>query len=287
MNFLNWLASLVFDILLTPFELLGSGFALIMMSGIFGVVALVIFKQISWQAGIKSTKDKIKGHMIAIRIYQDDLAIVGKSVGSVLLRNFQYIGLNFGPILPLIIPFSFVAAQFVVRYGFDPIPVTPPEEVAGLMSGEGTMVDIRMKSDRKMDVEGITLRLPQNFKAISPLVANAADGVAWQEIVAIAPGAGEIEIMKGNEVIGTKAIVAGDMPTRLMQPEKVSGFFSAVLWPAEDRFQSDCPIDTVKFVYPERNLGWLPGGIGGILLVFLIASMAFGVALLKPLNIQI
>ena len=60
-----------------------------------------------------------------------------------------------------------------------------------------------------------------------------------------------------------------------------------MLWPAEDRFASDCPIDTVKFAYPERDLGWLPGGVGGILLVFLIASMAFGVALLKPLNIQI
>ncbi len=287
MNFLNWLTSFFFDVFLTPFELLGSSFALIVTSGIFGIVALLIFKSISWQAGIKATKDKIKGHMIAIRIYQDDLVIVGKSVVSVLLRNFQYIGLNFGPILPLALPFGFVAAQFVVRYAFDPIPVTPQEEVAGLKSGEGTMVSITMKSDRKAEVEGLTLRLPQNFLALTPMVVNATDGVAWQEVVALSPGEGEIELLMGDQVIGTKSIVAGDSPPRMMQGERVSGLFSAILWPAEERFASDCPIEAVRFAYPDRDLGWLPGGVGGILLIFIVASMLFGVALLKPLNIQI
>ena len=43
----------------------------------------------------------------------------------------------------------------------------------------------------------------------------------------------------------------------------------------------------MSFVYPERDLPWLPDGPFGILLVFLVASMAFGVVLLKPLGITI
>ena len=105
MNGLNRAAGVFFDVFATPFEVLGTELALILMSGIFGILALLVFKQISWQNGIRATKDKIKGHMIAIRIYQDDLGIVGKSVGTVLVRNVQYLGLNFLPIVPLLFTF--------------------------------------------------------------------------------------------------------------------------------------------------------------------------------------
>ena len=51
---------------------------------------------------------------------------------------------------------------------------------------------------------------------------------------------------------------------------------------------NDSPIERISFVYPDSDLGWLPGsGILGVMLVFLVASMAFGVAILKPLGIQI
>jgi hypothetical protein len=98
------------------------------VSGVFGVLALIAFKHISWQKGIKAAKDRIKGHMIEIRIYQDDLVVVGQSVLKILGRNLQYVTLNFGPFIPLAIPFVFVMAQFVVRYAYDPVPVTPTEQ---------------------------------------------------------------------------------------------------------------------------------------------------------------
>ena len=68
MNALNHASNALFDLVLTPLEALGQEFALIMVSGIFGVLALIIFKKISSQKGIKAAKDKIKGHMIEIRI---------------------------------------------------------------------------------------------------------------------------------------------------------------------------------------------------------------------------
>ena len=115
MNSINNFMNSVFDVVLTPLEWLGTSWALIIASGVFGIVALVGFKYISYQQGIKASKDKIKGHMIAIRIYQDDLVVVSQSVVKVLLRNMQYLGLNFGPFIPLAIPFVFVIAQFATR----------------------------------------------------------------------------------------------------------------------------------------------------------------------------
>ena len=40
--------------------------------------------------------------------------------------------------------------------------------------------------------------------------------------------------------------------------ERVTGFFSALLWPAERTFPADSGLRHVQFVYPESELGWLP-----------------------------
>jgi len=287
MNAVHAAFTALFDVLLKPLDLMGDVTALILTSGVFGVLALLLFKQISWQAGIKSAKEKIKGHMIAIRIYQDDLVIVFRSVVAILLRNFQYLGLNFGPILPLFVPFVLIASQLVVRYAFAPLPVQHVAEVQAQLPGRGSTLELHMKPERAGEVAALTVELPPHLVALSPLARNARDGIAILEFAAIAPGTGEIRFLSAGTEIGTKVVVAGDEAPRQMQPERVSSFFASWLWPAEPTFSPDSPIASVSFAYPDRDLGWLPGGPGGVLLVFFLASIVFGIAVLKPLNIQI
>jgi len=289
MNVVNHAATSIFDILLTPLELMGQMTALILVSGIFGILALIIFKHISWQAGIKGAKDKIKGDMIAIRLYQDDLAVVSKSVGKVFLRNFQYLGLNFGPILPLLVPFILVAAQFVVRYAFEPVPVTELEgqTSAELMSGRGLMIEVAMKDGREGEAMKLTLEYPEGIEPITPLVRNADEGVAFQEVIATQSVEGEILFRVDGKDAGAKQIVAGDERARMMQPERVSSFWLSWMWPAEDTFGADNPIGHVTFAYPLRSYPFLPDGPLGVILLFFLASIVFGVVVLKPLNIQI
>ena len=283
MDAINSFFTSIFDAILTPLEWGGEAFALIFVSGVFGVLALWIFKYISWQKGIGFVKDRIKGHMIAIRIYQDDLAIVGKSVGAVLLRNFQYVGLNFGPFIPLAIPFVFIVAQTVVRYGFDPIPVVAEEGLAGA----GNELRVEFKPSQRAECAGLEVVLPVGLEAASPLVRVPSQGLAFQEFVARAPGSYEIELRFPDGRVETKAVVAGNEADRVMQPERVAGLFSAMLWPAEPRFAGDSPLERVAFIYPDRDLGWLPGGIGGVLIIFIVASMLFGFLALKPLGVKI
>jgi hypothetical protein len=287
MNLVNSLMTGFFDVFLTPFELLGTEIALLLVSGVIGIVCLIIFKQISWQSGIKGVKNKIKGNIIAIRLYQDDLVIVGKAVGSVVLRNFQYLGLNFGPILPLLIPFVLVLSQLVVRYAYDPVPVSTEQEIAQMMSGDGTMVVIELKSEYASEASSLTVEFPDGIRAISPIVRSASEGRAFVEIAATKAVSGEITVLIDGVVVGVKEIVTGDQPERRMQPRRSSSFWAAWLLPAEDGFGDDSKLASIGFTYPDRQLAMLPGGELGIVLIFFIASMAFGVAVLKPLNIQI
>ncbi len=288
MNALNSIVTSAFDLLLVPLEWMGQEIALIVISGVFGVLALLAFKYISYQKGIRAAKDKIKGHMIAIRIYQDDLVIVFKSILKVLGRNAQYLGLNFGPFLPLAIPFVLVAAQMVVRYSFTPIPVMSTEEIARSLPGDGTELRVEFSPDQKAAASGLSIHLPEGLQAASPLVRNATEGLAFQEIVATRPGVYDIDLRLADGSSFTKQIVAGDEAEPLMQPERVKSFFASWLWPAEDRFAADDPIARVSFAYPESDLGWLPlSGPIGVLVAFVVASMAFAFAAVKPLGVQI
>jgi hypothetical protein len=287
MNAINRAVSSIFDLFLYPIERLGTEVALILVSGLFGVLAMIAFKHISWQRGIKKQKDKIKGHMIAIRIYQDDLGIVLKSVGGVLTRNTKYVGLNLLPILPLLAPFTLVAAQLVTRYSFAPIPLSEVPPTGSLEPARGIVLEIAMKAGQEARVRDLVIDLPEGLTAVSPLVRSPRDGMAWLEVVAVRAGEWEIDCLIGAEPVGGKRIVTGDVPSRMMQPERVAGFWSSWLSPAEDVFSDSTPIARVAFSYPERDLRVLPGGPGGIIVSFFVSSILFGMVLLKPLNIQI
>jgi len=288
----------LFDLVLAPFELIGNRTALVLVSGVFGVLALLAFKYISWQNGIKRAKDRIKGHMIEIRIYQDDLVVVGQSVGKILWRNLQYVGLNFGPFIPLAFPFFVVASQFVVRYAYDPVPVMDP--AAHLLAGRGTLVEVDLKPARKAEIAGLRVILPEGLEAVSPLVRAPGEGRAFQEVIATAPGSHEIVFElpdgKGGVTRETKQFVAGSEPARRMQPRRVEAGswyrlddpdHCSLLWPAEPGFTRASPFSCIAIAYPHRDLGWMPGGEIGILIVMVLASMLFGIAALKPLGVQI
>lgn len=288
MNAINRAVSSLFNLLLTPLELLGAEGSIVVVGCVFTVVMLLIFKRISSQKGIKGVKDKIKGNMIAIRLYQDDLLIVGKAVVSVVLRNFQYLTLNFAPFIPLSIPFALVAAQLVVRYGFEPIPLVQDQaQIDNWMPGKGTLIEITLKDGDKAKVKDITLNFPPELHVVQGPHRSVADGTIHAEVVAVAAGSSEIEILLGEERVGSKMISTGDSRERMMQPERVSSPLWAILWPAEDTFASDSPVEKVVFTYPDRSLKWLMDGPGGVLISFILISFIFGFAMIKPLKIQI
>jgi hypothetical protein len=288
MGAVNRVVSSILDVALVPFEFMGAELTLVIVSAVFGILAIFAFKYLSWQRGIKGTKDRIKGHLIAVRIYQDDLGTVFSSVVKVLLRNVQYLVLNLVPFVPLSIPFALIVAQLVVRYAFAPLPVAHTEAaLAKELPGRGTLLEIHMKAGRESEVSRLEVRLPEGLRARSPLVRNSAEGVAFLEIAAVSALRGSIDCAIDGRSVGTKEVVAGRDPTRSMQPERVSGFWSSWLWPAEPPFPADSPLDVVRFTYPDRELFLLPEGPGGILLTFFLASLVFGFAALKPLGVQI
>lgn len=282
MNALNGLVNALFDLLCRPVASIGSIAVLVLLSALFGVLALVAFKHLSFQKRIRAAKNSIKAHMIEIRIYQDDLAIVGRAILKVLWRNGQYLALNLVPIVPLALPFGIVAAQLVTRFGFQPAPV---QAGADPLAGHGTTLAVEFSPAARERAGELVVRYPAGLEAVSPLVRSPESGKAWQEFVARTPGRYTIELALGGET-QTKEFCAG-VAAPSMQPERAQGFFSALIWPAEPTLPSDSAFQKLSFRYPAREFRWLPDGPEGVLFFFLVVSMLAGAAVMKPLKVQI
>ncbi|MBL4769713.1 MAG: hypothetical protein JKY61_00865 [Planctomycetes bacterium] len=270
-----------FDLLLQPLERVGMEFALILVSGVFGVLALLIFKHISPQASIRKEKNLIKGHMIEIRLYQDDLGLVSKAIGKVLWHNLRYVCLNFGPFIPLAIPFALVAGQLVARYGFEPMPVAASAQTQ--LAGEGHTLSLTWEAG-----EAIQVTYPDGITPVSALIQVPEQGRGFQEFVVERPGQYEITLQLAG-AITSKRIWAGERPEQglrypAIQPLRVAGW-EQILWPAES---APSGWQKIEFKYPESSLGWLPGqGPSGVLLNLILFSMLFGFVALKPLGVEI
>lgn len=284
MNAINHAFDTGFDALLWPLDQLGRPVALVLASAVAGVLALLLFKQVSFQKRIRAVKDRIQAHLIEIRIYQDDLRITARAIAKVLARNFQYLALNLVPFIPLSLPFAIVLAQLVVRYGFDPVPVTG--EQAQPLPGTATLVRIELERESASLASSLRLELPPGVEARSPLVRLASEGVAYQEVLVRAAGVHELVVTLANGTRETKQLAAG-VHVRTSQPERAKGLVHALLWPAEDALAPGSPFASISATLPDSRLGWLPGGPGGVVLVFLVASLVAGALAVKPLKVTI
>jgi hypothetical protein len=291
MDALNSIFTAIFDVLCAPSAWVGEATVLILLSGVFGVLALLVFKHISFQKRIARTKNLIKAHLIEIRIYQDNLRIVSVAILKVLGRNLQYLGLNFLPFLPLSIPFAFVLAQLVTRFAYAPMPVEEPQALR--LAGHGVVVEVQLADPARYDdVTQLKIEYPQGIKAVSPLVRVPFEGRAYQEIAVMEAGSHTLKVQLGEEV-QDKRLDAG-LGSGMRQAAREQGWLSALLWPAEASLPADSAFQRIALRslrhsegYPPADLGWMPSGAGGIVIVFLVASMLLGALAIKPLKVQI
>ncbi len=280
MSYLNSALRGIFDILLYPFQGLHFLVGLGVVSVLFGILALIVYKHTSNQEGIGSTKDKIYANLFEIRLYNDDLGAIARAMGGILRYNVKYLGLNLVPILWLIVPFMLTACQLDAHYGY-----------VGLEPDETTMLVVELGENWEQTVglaadgvrPAVTLDLPDGLTLDSPAVwAPEPRELAWRLRTA-APGNYEIGVDLGGQR-ETKSLVVSDRIVRRSTERPSSGdILAQFLHPAEPALDSSSPARRIAVAYPERGT-WAPPGLAiaeGPTWVwwFLVLSVAAGFAL--------
>lgn len=257
----NSILTLVFDVLLGRLGHDRPWFDLVLWPILGGIVALLVIKAVSNQAGITRAKNFIQVHLLEIVLFRDDLRVVLPATARALGYNLMYLGYNIVPMLVMIVPMTAILVQLVSHYAY------APTEVGSVVTVVASL-DPAVGSVKPPEV---SIELPPGVELDAPPVRSAGQEVAWRLRVT-APGDHVLKVHAGSQV-EEKLLSAGGEARKVSVLRTKS--LEAVLYPAEPVPAADSPIASIQIMERhDQPLGLLPAGEGGILMWF------FGVSLL-------
>src|SRR5438093_10487717 len=104
----------------------------VLLSLIIGLLMVAVFRYTSDQKAIRLAKDQLKAHLLAVRLFQDQLPVVLSSYGHILRCTGRYLRLAFKPLLFVVLPLTFLIVQLARYLGWAPVP-----------SGQACLVKVR------------------------------------------------------------------------------------------------------------------------------------------------
>jgi hypothetical protein len=244
----------------------------VLVSVVTGLVMVVVFGYTSDQKAIRSAKDKLKAHLLAVRLFQDQLPVVLRSYGRILRGTVTYLRLAFKPLLFVIIPITLLIVQLDRYLGLVPF-----------RAGEAFLVTAQLSNANALDE--ISLQLPAEIAASAPPVhALASNQVVWR-VVAEKDGRYDIDIGISGQTF-SKTIVVSSGVARL-SPVRLRGrFWERLFVSAEPALPESSPVESIAVNYSDRSihLAWLDWNW---IWLFFVLSLVAGFVFKEILGIEI
>ena len=175
-------------------NLLGGILAVSLFTAVFMVL---VWRVTAGQKAIKRTKDKIRAHLLEILLFNDDLMMVFRAQGCVLMYSAKYLAYSIVPLLVLIIPVGLIVAQSDHFFASEP-----------LRPGGSLAVSVRLDTWNPELAAMASLSVPSWLVAETPpLRIPERNEIVWR-IRAHKRGNFEIVVHIGDESIMKRVTVA-------------------------------------------------------------------------------
>jgi uncharacterized membrane protein (DUF106 family) len=262
------------------FFLLTSPLAIVVIvSLVVGLLMVVLFGYTSDQKAIGIAKDQLKAHLLAVRLYRDQIPVVMSSYGKILRGTGRYLKLAFKPLLYVIIPITLLMVQIDRYLGATPIPVNAPFLITVHLS------DQYVSSLTTDALNSVTLDLPPEITMTAPAVHIPAESEIVWRLAGSREGRYEVKIADGGESV-EKAVCIGSDLARISTARLRGHFWERMFSAAEPALPENTPIDSISINYPDRNIEIAGYGMNWIWLFFIL-SMVAGFIFKELLGIQI
>jgi hypothetical protein len=262
----------LFDLLFYPFSRLAPLWGLTVFSILTGILMLWIFGKVSNQDAVRVIRDRIRGNLIGVRLFGDDIGLLFRLVGRLLRDNVVYLKYAVVPLLVMIIPVLLVLVQLNLRFGAR--PAAP---------GEPLVVKVTLRDASALD-EGVDLEVPAGVALETPGVRIPALGeVAWR-IRPQEPGRHRLVVRVGETSVDKELRVGGGWgPTSTRRTG--AGFFDELLYPGEPPIRS-AAVESIDIGYRPLELRLFSWPVDWLVFFFLL-SIAAGFAFRRVLGVEI
>ncbi len=235
-----WLTGLT-DVLLSWIPRSWDLMPLTLISILVGFLVLIVYRTVSSPSLIRKSKDKIKAHILAIRLYKNEWRVILKSVSLSLFWTVRYFALNMIPLLILVPLLAPLFAQLEVRYGISPVE-------------PGALVEI--KGSFSHDLDGLEPELIAESwyrPVMAPVYVYARNEAHWR-IEILEPGVHRLGI-KTSQGRMDKLVRCGDTGHRpaLSQKRHRGHILAGLLYPVEPAFEVSEPAYAIQINYPGRH----------------------------------
>lgn len=245
----------------------------IVVSLVIGLVMVVLFGYTSDQKAIGIAKDQLKAHLLAVRLYRDQIPVVMGSYGKILRGTGRYLKLAFMPLLYVIIPITLLMVQIDRYLGQTPLPTNAPFLLTAHLTGGGDVLN------------DVTLDLPPEITMTAPPVhINADNEIVWR-LAGAKDGKYAVKINAGGQTVEKAVCVGSDLP-RISTVRLRGQFWNRLFSSAESALPDNSPIESISINYPDRDIDIAGYGMNWIWLFFIL-SMVAGFIFKELLGIQI
>ena len=264
---LNVIGNGLFGWLEKPMTVLPAWLSLTVISAVLGVLMLMVFKYTSNQPAIGRARDQIKAHLLAMKLFKDNIPVVLRSQAKIFLSALLLLVHSFRPMVVMIVPFSLLLGQLSLWYQSRPLTV-----------GEQTVVTMQLANSDTEAMPTVSLALSAAAEVvIGPVRVPSKRQVYWQ-IQATRAGYHQLEFNVGDTQVQKQlAVGVGLMSVSIARPPL--DVVSLILHPAEEPFGNTSPVRSITLNYPDCP-SKLTGTDVWIISLFVISmAVAFG---LKP-----
>jgi hypothetical protein len=242
------------------------------LSVVIGFLMVVVFRYTSDQKAIGRAKDQLKAHLLAVRLFQDQLPVVMRAYGRIFGGTAHYLRLAFMPFLVSLLPITFLIIQVDRYLGSKPLETAQPFLIEAQVSDTDTL-------------NNLDLQLPSGLKTSAPAVHIPKDKEAVWRVVAEREGKYEVRVAVSGQT-ALKSVVVSQGVARL-SPIRLRGqFWDRLLRSSEAALPDASSIQSIAVNYPPREIhfGWWEWNW---IVLFFVVSLIAGFIFKTALGIQV
>jgi uncharacterized membrane protein (DUF106 family) len=241
LDLVNTITVPVGDAVFAALGVFSPGVGLWIISAVAGVIMLLIWRYTSNQSAIADVRRQISAHLLATRLFKDNLAVTFRAQRQILWQALRLMGHSLRPMAVMLVPFVLIMVQIGLRYEFRPFS-----------PGERIRVKATMRSPEATQGVGARLALPEGITADrnDPCRAPALRTVDWR-LAASKPGDWMLVFGEGADQVRMPLRVGGGF-VRLSR-FRGGAFSDRLLYSAEPSIDPASAFESIEVYYPARS----------------------------------